>query len=82
MLKAETTSTLFLLEEIIKMNKNSYLNPIFLLVYNLIFIFTSIILNNIDYVLSSTIAYIITAICMIVYMIMEKEDNENIQKKR
>lgn len=64
------------------MNKNPYSNPIFLWVYNLILVFTSIILNNIDYVLSSTIAYIITTICMIVYIIIEKEDNENIQKKR
>lgn len=80
-LKAEATSILFLLEEIIKMNKNPYSNPIFLWVYNLILVFTSIILNNIDYVLASVIAYIITTICMIVYMI-EKEDDENIQKKR
>lgn len=63
------------------MNKNPYFNPIFLWIYNLILVFTSIFQNNIEYVLASVIAYIITTICMIVYM-MEKEDNENIQKKR
>lgn len=72
-LKAETTFILFLLEEIIKMNKNPYSNPIFLWIYNLILVFTSIFQNNIEYVLASVIAYIITTICMIVYMTIQRK---------